>query len=352
MRRKLFFYLFLFVVSFQSFATINATFINPGFKDDNHTGAFWKNVSNIMIATAEDLDIKLTINYANRNHILMKKLVTDALKIKDNYLFLVDEKSVITKLLLSSSEVHPSILFLFNSPSKIQIQKLKNHGYGILGSIKPDNFSTGYVLAENLYLRAKSQNNKVVKMLALLGEGATEAAKNREAGLEEFNNRQPNLKLAYRVNANWSSVEAYALTKGLFRRNENIQAIWSANDEMAKGAYLALQELEIQKKVYIGGVNWDKGIEDYVDVSIGGNLFPGSYGLVKIYEHKNGVLKAPFGDIKLPLYETFNKSFLPLYNAIHTNKLSNINFKEFTSLLNPNYEFTIKNLNEQLKKGK
>ena len=67
----------LLLVSYNAHA-LEIRFINPGFSDsvdskNNNSGNFWFDVSKIMQNEATDLDVTLTIKYANRNHILMKK---------------------------------------------------------------------------------------------------------------------------------------------------------------------------------------------------------------------------------------------------------------------------------------
>ncbi|WP_392344857.1 hypothetical protein [Pseudoalteromonas prydzensis] len=70
------------IVSPHSIAALNIIFVNPGFADSsaeiNTTGNFWFKVSKIMRNAADDLDINLHIKYANRNHILMKELISQA----------------------------------------------------------------------------------------------------------------------------------------------------------------------------------------------------------------------------------------------------------------------------------
>ena len=70
----------------NTWSQTKVTFINPGFSSDNPTGNFWQHVSLFMQEAANDLNIKLSVRYADRNHILMKQLVRDALSETDSYL--------------------------------------------------------------------------------------------------------------------------------------------------------------------------------------------------------------------------------------------------------------------------
>ncbi|WP_170829087.1 MULTISPECIES: ABC transporter substrate-binding protein [Pseudoalteromonas] len=311
-------------------AELKVTFINPGFSDDNPTGNFWLNVTAFMQAAAEDLNIDLSVMYANRNHIDMKKMVDKALSRDDHYLVLVDEKSVVAQALLSSQKTHDKIIFLLNAPTKQEQIRLRSKGFGILGNIVPDNFQAGRLLIQQLdSLVLRSKKNPVVNSLALLGETATEAARQREQGLLSHSNRSYNLKLQQRIDANWSQQEAYRITKGLLKRFPETKLIWAANDAMAKGAAEAATKLSIRQQIRIGGVNWDKDHHKVLDASVGGHVTLGAFTLVKIADHFNDPANI-IGDNELPIFKVYNNKYEPLYKAIHSKTLDKIDFRYFS----------------------
>ncbi len=311
-------------------AQLKVTFINPGFSDDNPSGNFWLNVTAFMQAAAKDLDIDLTVMYANRNHIDMKKMVDKALSRDNHYLILVDEKSVVTQSLLTSQNLHKKIVFLLNTPTKQEQIRLKSRGFGILGSIVPDNYQAGRLLIQQLdSLIVRSKKNPVVNTLALLGEKATVAARQREQGLLSHSNRSPNLKLQQRVDANWSQQEAYRITKGLLKRFPETKLVWAANDAMAKGAAKAARELSIRDQMRIGGVNWDKDHHTLLDTSVGGHVTLGALAMVKIADHFNNPANV-IGDNELPIFKVYEAKYEPLYKAIHTKTLDKIDFRYFS----------------------
>lgn len=309
---------------------IKVTFVNPGFSQDNPTGNFWLNVSEFMQAAADDLNVELSILYADRNHIDMKRLINKALTRKDNYIVLVDEKSAATQALLTSTELHDKVIFLLNKPTKQEVMRLNARGFGILGSIIPDNYQAGRLLIQELEKHVtKSKKNPTINTLALLGESATDAAKLREQGLLSYSNRSYYLKLLERVSANWSEQEAYTVAKGLLRRFDDTKVIWAANDAMATGAARAAQELNMRQHVIIGGINWDKDQHKKLNVSVGGHVSLGALAIIKIADF-DADNKNYIGDLKLPIFKSYAPKYESLYQAIHNKELDKIDFRYFS----------------------
>jgi DNA-binding LacI/PurR family transcriptional regulator len=302
-----------------------------------------------MQAAADDLGIHLTVHYADRNHILMKTLVREALKDTESYLIFVDEKSVITNTLINSTHIHPAIIFLLNQPDDEQTKRLIKKGYGILGSLLPDNFQAGKLLAHKLVsLINKPAKSERTQMIALLGESATLAAQEREQGLLNYSNRKPQLTLKQRVAANWSYDGAFERTLGLLKRFPNTKLIWCANDAMAFGAAAALSELGIRDKVKVGGINWEKGQHTQLDTSIGGHVTLGGLAMVQIFNHQQ-LNSIPIGNQIYPIFEVYSEEYAPIYKAINNKNIDNIDFLRFTSLTEDALEFNLKALNSFFK---
>ena len=338
----------LFTTSFGTHASqpLKVTFINPGFDSDNPTGNFWFNVSNIMNAVAQDTNIELTTLFAQRNHILMKQLTRQALESDADYLILVDEKRVITEVLLTSEKTHPNILFLLNSPNKLALERLAAKGFGVKAAILPDNYQAGSLLARELVQKAsntppKTQNHT---MLAFLGDIATNAATEREQGLLSFTNRMSNITLVEKVDAQWSKQRALELSRGLLRRYRNLDMIWCANDAIAFGVSQAAVELGIRDKLQIGGINWDNEHESKLDVSIGGHVLLGGYLLIELKKYQLGLVKY-IGTQKIAIFRPYKSEFAPIYKAIHEDRLHQVDFSQF---VNDEKDYNIMTINSEL----
>ncbi|MDK1287843.1 ABC transporter substrate-binding protein [Pseudoalteromonas umbrosa] len=325
---------------------IKVTFVNPGSGGMNPTGNFWLNVSKVMHAVAQDTNIELTVLYAERNHILMKELTKQALESDADYLILVDEKRAITEVLLNSVKSHPNILFLLNSPDQLEINRLNAKGFGIKAAILPDNYQAGKELARELVysVQQDAQERASFSMLAFLGDVVTTAALEREQGLLSFTNRISNVKVVDKVDAQWSKKRAHELARGLLRRYRGVELIWCANDAIAFGVNQAAIELGIRDKIKIGGINWDNGHENKLDVSIGGHVLLGGYLLVELAKYQQGLVKY-IGTQKVAIFRPYNHSFEPVYKAIHENNLNQIDFLQF---VNQKKNYNIMTLNKEL----
>ena len=142
--------------SSYSINALEIIFINPGFSNSteansNKTGDFWFHVSKIMQNAATDLDVTLTIKYANRNHILMKELIQQAINDKPDYLLLVNEKNVTSKYLSKINSNNVPIYFLLNRPSPASLDMLRENGTNIVGSVTPNNRVAGKLFIKLLH---------------------------------------------------------------------------------------------------------------------------------------------------------------------------------------------------------
>lgn len=194
-RKLLFIFLFLSPMAVLSAQRFNVQFVNPGFATKNPTGDFWYNVSNVMTAAASNMNISLKISYAQRNHILMKSLVEQALKSDADYLVLVNEKSSVVPYLLNTKATNIKIIFLLNGPSKTEEVALLKAGHQLIGTIEPDNFQAGFKLMHQLARKALRSSNPSQHVLALLGDVATTAALDRQKGMRAYLEHHTELEL-------------------------------------------------------------------------------------------------------------------------------------------------------------
>lgn len=348
-----FFLTFFFFYSLNSLA-LDVTFINPGFSqaasEENKTGNFWFKVSTVMHNAATDLDINLNIKYANRNHILMKELIRDAIKNDPDYLILVDEKSVASEFLTKLNTKNVPIYFLLNRPSKEQLAYLRRDGLNIIGSVIPDNYNAGKELAHKLFNKHILASNQPANILALMGDYTTPASIDRTSGLNAFVAQKKNIKLTGKDVANWSEQESYKKTLAFMQLAPEINIIWCANDAIAFGAKRALTKLNKENDVLIGGINWDSpphGAQP-LDVTLGGHVLLGAYALTSIFDHHANIQSHVRGHIKLPIFSHLTNINKPLFTLINQAGLAVVDFRKF-SKTSPDWQsFTVDNILKQL----
>ncbi|WP_213609675.1 ABC transporter substrate-binding protein [Pseudoalteromonas sp.] len=337
------------LLSSCSINALEIIFINPGFSnsieaESNKTGDFWFHVSKIMQNAATDLDVTLNIKYANRNHILMKELIQQAINDKPDYLILVNEKNVTSHYLSKIDSKNVPIYFLLNRPSLASLEKLRTNGTNVIGSIIPNNRVAGKLLMQELYNRVSEKTQ--AHTLALLGDYTTPAAVMRTQGLMDFLAQTPQVTLIAEEVANWSEQEGFTKTMAYMQKAPEINIIWCANDAIAFGAKRALTQLNKQSQVIVGGINWDSEPKNIsaLDITIGGHVFLGAYAIVNLFDNHKNANHWPLEHTRVNIFQPLNDTNKPLYNAISANNLAKIDFSQFSKTRPDKVEFTIENL--------
>ncbi|TMO47793.1 hypothetical protein CWC24_06575 [Pseudoalteromonas ruthenica] len=318
-------------------------FVNPGHQFNNATGLFWRNVSSAMNSVAEDLNIELAVSYANRNHILMKSQLRQAMSSDADYLVVVDEKKAVTQWLNGSPEITKPILFIFNAPDD---EILESKPQWFIGYLAPNNFDAGYQLANALYHIAKSRfaHGTTLNLLALHGDYSTDSAISRKHGLELFLRQHRDIKLVHSDVANWSQEEGFRKSIRALARFKEINMVWAANDPIANGVVRAARNARGETQPVIGGINWDKVPSNVsADVSVGGHVLLGAAALIALYDAH--ILEQPFGsDANYPIFAANDPQFTPLINALHNKGLRDIDFTRFSKTAAQPLDFTLSNL--------
>ncbi|MEA3522894.1 MAG: sugar ABC transporter substrate-binding protein, partial [Campylobacterota bacterium] len=103
---------------------------------------------------------------------------------------------------------------------------------------------------------AKKINGKG-DILVIQGRLDNSSNKGRVKGLKNVMKKYPDIKILESSPANWSRVESSMLVTKWFSKysDEDVQAIWAANDEMALGAVDIMREMGLDKKMPIVGVD-------------------------------------------------------------------------------------------------
>lgn len=265
---------------------LKIVFVNPGHPNGDATGIFWSEVNRFMQASARDLDIELITVFANRNHILMNHLTEQVTSHNPDYTIIVNEKAVGFNLFKKLAARNVPVFTLLNNLSKQQIEKLTMKQKSLhVGSLVPDNYLAGKMLADDLYQIHKQKNNPPpYYLLSLAGDHTSPASIERSRGLQAYLAQNQHIKLIDQPVANWSKQEAFQKVSGLLKRTR-IDIIWAANDPMAFGSVQAVAGAKLDHNVTIGGINWDKNTSEFqTDVSYGGHVTLGAKSLVMLYD--------------------------------------------------------------------
>ena len=332
---------------------LNVVFVNPGHPHKDATGSFWSKVNTLMQAAANDLDIRLVSLFAQRNHLIMKSLTNKIRQLKPDYVILVNEKGVASQMLPILARDKLPVFMLLNSfsPETIggfdQQQRLL-----IKGSVKPDNFKAGKLLAERLIgLHVSKKGTQPSTLYALLGDYTTPAALEREAGLKSALKQHTQIRLLDSPVANWSRVQAFDKTKGVSQRH-TIDIIWAGNDPMAFGAKAALLDNN-QFASTIGGINWDAQDEQFpLDVSLGGHVTLGAKAIIMLHDFHHGLIPPENMHKVIDIFHPGTREEIVVFNQLfraHTSE--QIDFKKFSKVAAQPVPFSIQsflNIAQQL----
>ena len=261
-------------------------FINPGSAEGDQTGVFWATVSQFMLAAAEDLNLQLSIEYANRDRLKLVELLRQGIARQPDYLLLVNENAVLDQhmALLESGGIP---YFLVNNDFLFTPGQLKPRHY--LGALTADLSDTGFQMISALLAE---DSRRPLRLLALNGDRHSPSSRARTLGMQRaLLQYQEDIHLVYQDYANWSQEQAYRQANALFSRAVEVDAVWAANDPMAFGAARAAGEAGLQERMHFVGINWDRVPAnvpaDYI--SFGGHVTLGSLALVMLDEHFAGL---------------------------------------------------------------
>lgn len=285
---------------------LDVLFINPGFA----TG-FWGSVTETMRAAAEDLDINLTVLDADRDRIKMLDLTTQALSGEKrwDYAVIVNELQQGPALADAFDAAEIPYLFLLNRLSPEQMVKMRGEG-GLrhyIGSITPRNFVTGYQNARAMLNAAEPGPDGIIRLLALLGDTATPAATEREAGMRQAVQEKKNATVLRAISVDWLFDRAKSVV-ALFLKQETPQIIWTASGPIAFGAMEAVTEAGLVpgEDIKFAGVGWFQNALNAVEngqmtITYGGYFISGAWSMIILRDHDSGVALETSGEIDAPL---------------------------------------------------
>lgn len=344
----------------QAKEPVDVLFINPGFEH-----GFWGNVSSTMKASAEDLSINLEIVSADRDRIQMLMLIREAVsreKLPD-YAVIVNELQQGPQMAQILESAGIPYLFLLNRLTPEQMTDLKagrtfNH---YLGSIAPDNHETGYMTAKALInaQREKSDIAEEIQVLALLGDIATPAATEREAGMLQAIAEAPNARVLRAFSVDWLFDRAKQAVSQFLKRG-NADIIWTASGPIAFGAMEAVTEAGLTpgKDVKFAGVGWFPNALDAVSaqtmvMTYGGYFISGAWAMVMIHDIQSGIELENEGEIQAPLSEVNLENIDEFQRYIRDVDWAVVDFLRFTrqSTHQPTYDFSASTLLKNIKQS-
>lgn len=330
---------FLTTAVFPAFAKdrLSVSFINPGGETD-----FWGDVVATMIAAADDLDIELDVIHTNRDRVKMVDTARYLAQSNDlpDYIVLVNELQQAPLMLEALQTTGVPVFVLLNRMTPEQMAAYEASGGDlsqIVASIVPDNDIAGYEMAISLIEEARrlGLDSDGISLLALLGDAATPAALEREAGMMRALAENPDVELVRSIPVMWDAETAHQRTASVLQRYD-LDAIWAANDQIALGALRAAVEASETpgETVVVAGLNWSiDGLSAVQDGTLtmthGGHFFAGAWSMVMLRDLADGILSSgshvefPMSAIEADMVDEFQA-------LIGARDWSSIDYRAFT----------------------
>jgi ribose transport system substrate-binding protein len=136
--------------------------------------------------------------------------------------------------------------------------------------IGADNVDIGKRLGE---FTAKYLGKKGGNVVEIRGLEGTSGQKERHDGFREGIKKNPKVKIIASQNADWLKDKALNVMENMLKENKKIDVVFSHNDPMAEGAYIAAKNVGREKEMFFIGVDGlptaEGGIKSLIEGRIG-----------------------------------------------------------------------------------
>jgi PAS domain S-box-containing protein len=254
---------------------------------------FWKKAVLFTEEAASDLGMKLRVYNANDDPDKMVEQVRKAARSGiDGIIFLAYQNTGERILQIAEKNKVPAILINSQLPQADLLPRTK-YKYWI-GSLLPDDEKAGSVLIQQLINEARQSGSERFNVLAIEGNPKDESSIARISGLRKVMKHLKEVDSFKIVVGNWKRINAYEIFQSYYRSQSDVNIVWCANDNMALGVVKAIKELDLEEKIVVGGVDWDKAAQEailsgHMHVSVGGHFMDGAWAAVLLYDYLNGI---------------------------------------------------------------
>jgi PAS domain S-box-containing protein len=254
---------------------------------------FWIKAVFFTREAAADLGIELQTFNANDNPDRMLEQVKEAVRAGiDGIIFLAYQNMAEQILHIAENHKTPAILINSQLPEKDLLPRTKYEYW--ISSVLPDDVKAGTLLIQQLIHEARSKGIERFDVLGIAGNPKDESSIDRVRGFNNYLKHLKGLDAFKLVTGNWNRQTAYDQFKDYYSSHSNVNIVWCANDNMALGVVKAINDLGLEQKILIGGVDWDKEAveaigEDRMQVSVGGHFLDGAWAVVLLFDYLSGV---------------------------------------------------------------
>jgi inositol transport system substrate-binding protein len=144
-----------------------------------------------------------------------------------------------------------------------------------LAYVGSDDFEAGQIEMQFLATQLKGTGNLVI----IHGPNGHSAEVARTQGNKQILAKNPNMKVLFEQTANWDRAQAMALMENWLQSGKKIDAVCAQNDEMALGAYKAIEAAHKEKDILVVGIDAiADGLKAVGDGKLAATVFQDSKG--------------------------------------------------------------------------
>ena len=235
---------------------------------------------------ADELGARIIVTNAEDNAAIQLSQVEDLIVQKPDLLLLAPVDS---DVLVSAVEAaHAAGIPVITIDRTVNTDKVITH-------IGVDDVVGGRMAGEYVAERLGGKGNVIM----LEGVMGSSAQRDRAQGFEEAISKYPEIKLLTKQTANFNRVEAMNVTENLLQAYPQVDAIFAQNDEMALGAFRAIEASGKKGQIILVGYDADPEAKDAVkagemDATIEGSPYKlGRLVIKAAVDYLNGVELPP-----------------------------------------------------------
>lgn len=343
---------------------LSVAFINPGKSDE----MFWLTASRAMEAAARDLDISLTVMYAERQHPrvlgLARQIIALPPEKRPDYVVFTNDYATGPEVLrlLDAAGIKSFMAFSATDPQadRVELGMPRQRYVHWLGSLEPKAEDAGYLTAKALIARGRAAGlpriDGMLPLVAIGGDRSTPTSLRRSEGLRRAVAEAGDVVLLQEVYAGWDQARAREQSSWLYLRYPQARLLWAGSDLMAFGAMQGWRQRggKPGKDAFFSAINTSpQAMAALRDGSLsalaGGHFIAGAWSLVLLYDYHHG---RDFQDEGLtlvrPMFTLFDAQSAARFQQLYGNQdFSRVDFRHYSKVLNPkmrHYQFDFKPL--------
>jgi ABC-type sugar transport system substrate-binding protein len=325
-------------------------FLDPGSPTPVPSGPMPRAAVDFMTIAAAQLGVELEVLHARDDHLQMirhAQAVAARAEVPD-YVVLVNDK-LAAPAMFEALAPSPALLFVIHSD--VTDEQRRDTGNEReryphwIGSATPDNTRGVFRLAKALH---NALGGQPIRALGITGPPSAPVSNERALGLTNYVASVPGSRLEQLVYGDWSELDGQRKAQVLLARYPEANLLWAANDEMAMGALQAASERGAQ--VVVGGMGgWTRALRSIGDgglaATLTGHHLIGSWALVMLYDHANGIDFASDGGTrrKLDYLHVVRRANLREYETTFVEHKQPIDFRHYSKAYRPqlaHYDFS------------